>query len=113
MRDNPHGANLLEEAGRTLKTIVLPTLSKEVRYSALMVLRAITLVENELRADHLFEKEIEGDLQRFLKSDESGEGLQMVLSERIREGTYDSSEEIYKLLCRMVDFKLNETNPSG
>jgi len=113
MRDNPQGTDLLTEARRTLIEKVLPTLSSETRFNTLMVLRAMDLAERELRASTTDEKQIAEGLRQLVafKTAKNNNAL-VQLSEGIRQGNFDSSENLYQWLQLMVTFKLKETNPS-
>ena len=107
IRDNPQGADLLSEARRVLSEDVLPTLAPEVRYQALMAIRAVSLVENQLRADPEVETEL--DNQLALIAGVAGPDSVQCLATQIRAGIKDASQEVFDLLEQVVTFKLNET----
>ena len=112
MRNEPQGESLLAEAIRTLNTHIIPTLTSENRYQALMALRALELVRQELLADSNLEKNIDEHLKQLLNVDDHVTDSLMIASERIRKGDFDFSENMYELLRNLVTYKLMETNPN-
>jgi len=112
MRDAPKGVELLAEARRILADKVAPALPPEARYQVLMAIRAITLVERELQANAGIEENLGEMLQQLLGSNAAVPELTRVLSNRIRSGDFDASDDLYEFLRLVVAFKLKETNPT-
>jgi len=112
IRDQPQGTDLLAEAGRVLRESVLPGLAPEARYKVLMVLRAIDLAHHELRSDPALEKKLYQRLSQLVVSGDTDEGRFSVLSNNIREGLFDASDELHVFLLAVTVFKLRETDAS-
>ena len=112
IRDHPQGADLLVEAGRVLRDSVLPGLTSEARYSVLMVLRAMDLVQRELHADPALESRLYERLSQFAVSGDTAQDQCGVLSKNIRDGLFDASEELHVFLLAITAFKLKETDAS-
>ena len=111
MRDRPYAAQLLAEARRLLVEAVVPSVSSQTRYQALMIGKAMDLAERQLNASCEIEEMLEDRLRGIVQSDGSLPQLTSLLSHRIREGSFDRSGEVYKFLRLVVAFKLQETNP--
>jgi hypothetical protein len=112
IRDCPTGADLLAEARHVLRESVLPGLTSEVRYKALMALRAMDLAEREFRADPELENRLKQRLSQLVKSSDTVQDRLSVLSENIRAGNFDASDELYVFLQQATAFKLKETDSS-
>lgn len=112
IRDLPSGADLLAEASRVLRTNILPELTSKSRYDGLMILKAMDLAERELRADHHIENKLKQQLLHLKASEGSSSNNGCVLSSNIRNGPFDASEKIYKILLLLTAYKLKETNAS-
>ena len=105
MHDRPKGADLLAEARRVLTDTVIPGLNAKVRYQALMVLRAMELAEQELRAGSQVEKELNERILRVVGSKVDAAEHSDLLSRQIRKGKFDASTDIYCLLQSITSFK--------
>ena len=112
MRDRPQGADLLAEARRVLANTVLPNLTSDTRYQALMVIRAMNLAEHELRANPRIEVKLNDQLRKLVANEGTLPELFSLLSKRIRNDDFDASEDLYAFLRLVVAFKLRDTNPS-
>ncbi len=111
INDQPHAADLLVEARREFIESVLPNIGSESRYKAAMVLRAMELAERELNSDHEIEQKLLAQLRQLLASEEPESALTGILSRQLREGGFDSSQQLYELLQLAVAFKLRVTDP--
>jgi len=109
--DQPHAADLLLQARREFIEGVLPNISSESRYKAAMVLRAMELAERELNTDHELEQKLLAQLRQLLASEEPESALTGILSQQLREGGFDASQQLYELLQLAVVFKLRVTDP--
>ncbi len=112
IRDQPQGAELLAQARNVLTDRVLPNLSAETRYQALMAIRAIELSRRELLANRGVESRLVDQLRTLLDAESTVPELFSLVSNKLRNGDFDASEELYTLLSSVVAFKLTETNPS-
>lgn len=110
IRDQPHGADLLAEASRVLQANILPHLTSKKRYDALMVLRAMDLVERELRADHKMENKLKQQLFQLTTFAGSSSDCFSALSSCIRKGTFDASKNTHNFLLLITAYKLKETD---
>lgn len=112
IRDQPQGADLLAEAGRTLRERVLPGLTSKARYSVLMALRAMDLAQHELRADLALERRLYQQLSQLIESGHTDKERYSVLSTNIRDGLFDASGKLHDFLLAVTAFKLRETDAS-
>lgn len=112
MRDRPYGAELLDEARRVLVEKIVPNLSPQTRYQALMVAKAMQLAGQEMKADIALEDKLKQRLSRVIGADGTWAQLSSLLSARIREGSFDESDDLYEFLRLVTAFKLRETEPN-
>jgi len=110
IRDEPQGADLLSEARRVLADHVLPNLSSDMRYQTLMVVRAISLVESQLRASSDTESGLRDKLAMIAGDQATEREPVQLLSEQIRTGARDASAEVFCFLKQVAAFKIDETN---
>lgn len=103
MRDNPQGADLLQEARHVLTDIVMPQLSSETKYQLLMVVRAIKLAERQFLADTETEARLTEQLAGYQETNPA-----CTLSSQIRNGKWDASPQVFDVLQDVATFKLKE-----
>ena len=104
MRDKPYGAALLDVARRGLLDDVVPTLSGQQRYVALMVANAIGIVSREIEQADRAAKAWDTALARIARDDSAG--LEASLSRlvgTIRSGQHDADEALYSALVETAD----------
>ncbi len=109
--EQPDAADLLAEARREFIESVLPNIGSESRYKAAMVLRTMELAERELNSDHDVARNLITQLRQLLVTDKPESALSGMLSRQLREGNFDSSQQLYQLLQLVVAFKLRVTDP--
>lgn len=112
MRDRPYGAQLLAEARRLLAGIMANDAPSQPRFQALMIGKAMELAEKELNANLKLEAKLNDHLSRIIGTSSHPAQHPDLLSQQIRRGDFDKSDELYKFLRLVVAFKLRETNPS-
>ena len=111
INDQPNAADLLLEARREFIESILPNIASESRYKAAMVLRAMELAERELASDRDAARKLVAQLRQLLVTDKPESALSGMLSGQLREGKFDSSQNLYELLQLAVIFKLRVTGP--
>lgn len=118
MRDRPEGLSLLQIAASTLREQILPVLSEDKKYVALMVLRALTIAERQLKADEL-PLERERDVLEMLLKDTHSSGdvrahvlrLERELARQVRSGMYDEHRVGQRLLWDLTVQRVRESAP--
>ncbi len=119
MREPPDGAALLEAAQRALRETILPLLEEGARYDALMILRAMAIVEREIRTGESPGADERARFAAFLSegSDAPLEVLARRFAAAIRAGVYDETgprrEAARAALLSAVRARVRETNPNA
>lgn len=90
MRHETAGADLLEAAREALLAEVLPSLTGAQRYTALMVVNALKMVERELAT--------EGRLQAADRAVDELAGPAETLVDALRAGRLDGNPELFRAL---------------
>ena len=124
-RDRPDAAELLEIARAALRESVLPELSGEARFSALMVANAMAMAIRELQQGAGLDRDARDDLATLYGDDAasadtasadaaSAEDLPARLARDIRTGRFDTgaaAERVHRLLLADVRRRLAIGNP--
>src|SRR5689334_15332035 len=118
MRDRPEGLALLRLAEATLREQVLPALHEDKRYIALMILRALSIAERQLRPDELA-LESERDLLEVLldHTQQGGDlrahvgALERELAHQVRSGVFDDHGAVRRLLWDLTFQRVRESAP--
>ena len=105
------GAHLLSLARREIEEQVLPQLSGDARYSARLVLNALTLAEAELRQDLRAEAETGrrlSELSAFEAKAEGSElrGVEQQIQSEIRQGQRDGDSALHDALLAITEGRL-------
>ena len=105
------GAHLLSLARREIEEQILPLLSGDARYSARLVLNALTLAEAELRHDGRAEAETGrrlSELSAFeAKAEGSGfRGFERQIQSEIRQGLRDGDGALHEALLAITEARL-------
>jgi Domain of unknown function (DUF6285) len=100
MRDEPSGSALLDVAQRALMEEIAPTLSRELRYTALMVANAMRIVGREIDLGPRAARAREAALSRVARE---GDGLAedqvaAKLVQAIRAGDFDADATLHQAL---------------
>ena len=126
MQDRPTSAELLEAACEALTGALLPELSGEKRYVALMVANALAIVARDLRTSTQSLKQERKRLQELLSLPSSEiansnalrdevEAMNRELASEIRAGAFDAPgqprEEVKAHLLETTRAKLRANNP--
>ena len=114
MRNDPSLDNLLDIACEALRNDIIPTLSGQTRYQALMVANAISIVKRQIASEknERFEDKIK--VVDFSNSD-----TYQIFNQRpaleIRNGIHNPSspsfDMVYDYLLNLVEKKVEESNP--
>jgi hypothetical protein len=125
MNDRPDAKNLLATARDALAAEILPTLKGRARYTALMIVNAISIAEREIEAGAAPSRAEYERLQNLLRersgssSDEARyaelAGYNRRLAEEIRAGRFDGPERaaLIEHLRRTTEEKLAVSNPKA
>lgn len=105
------GARLLSLARREIEEQVLPLLSGDARYSARLVLNALTLAEAELRQDLRAEAETGRRLLELLAFEAKAEGsefrgVERQIQSEIRQGLRDGDAALHEALLAITTGRL-------
>ena len=118
MRDRPEGLMLLQLAETTLREQLLPALSEDKKYVALMVLKALSIAGRQLSADlgplvrerdaleaALQVNQRSGDVRADLAA------LERELAQRVRSGACDEHSGLQRLLWDLTCQRVRESAP--
>lgn len=118
MRDRPEGLALLQVAAAALREQLLPVLSEDKKYVALMVLRALSIAERQLTPN---DAPLEGErdaLEALLKQTRGRSdlrahvsGLERELARQVRSGAYDDQRVVQRLLWDLTLQRVRESAP--
>lgn len=118
MRDRPEGLALLQLAAENLREQILPVLAEDKKYVALMILRAMSIAERQLRPD---EVSLEGERERLeglLDQTRPGGGLrahvgalERELAQQVRKGAHDDRDTVRRLLWDLTVQRVRESAP--
>lgn len=124
MRDRPSGADLLAIARRTLVETVLPALGDDRRIAALMIARAMEIVEREAAAGDAGQRafiagvamlygEAAPAVTRYDDVEAAWKRLASRLSRDLRGGTLDREKQTraWRLLVADAEARVAESNP--
>ncbi len=105
------GARLLSLARREIEEQVLPLLSGDARYSARLVLNALTLAEAELRHDHRAEAETGRRLSELSTFEAKADGsepqdIERQIQSEIRQGLRDGDAALHEALLAITEGRL-------
>ncbi|MDJ0942178.1 MAG: DUF6285 domain-containing protein [Kiloniellales bacterium] len=109
-RHQTSGAALLRIARAVLKDDLLPTLPRERRLEALMVLSALGMAEREL--ENAAPEDETGAIAGLLGTATGDKpDLRRRLAEAIRAGRFDGSTALFELARSGLEWRLRETDP--
>jgi hypothetical protein len=115
MREQPHGADLLQAAIDVLRGEIMPALQPEHRHAALMVASALAIAARQSSAGSAPEQQECATLAALLASDADLAGLNALLGRRIRAGAADPGKpqhaEIIAQLRQMTRERVLESCP--
>src|SRR4051794_19477704 len=96
MRERPEGQALLQLAVATLREQILPILPDDMKYVGLMIIKAVSIAERQLRLDERPLQSEQSTLEALLdqpreKTDLPGRiaELEREFARRVRGGAYD------------------------
>jgi hypothetical protein len=111
MRDQPDGEKLLSAAARAFRKNILQEVSKEHRYSALMIARIMDIAERQVAAGDAPERAEKEGLSEILGAKGSLEELNRKLVDKIRTGGFDKDERLRRHLVETTRVRVLESNP--
>jgi hypothetical protein len=118
MRDRPEGLSLIQIAAATFREQILPVLPEDKKYVALMVLRALSIAERQLKSDEL-PLERERDVLEMLLKEARHQGdvhadvlrLERELARQVRSGKHDTNRAAQRLLWDLTVQRVRESAP--
>lgn len=128
MLDQPYGAELLEEARRTLLENLLPVLPPDRRYDALMVANAMAIAAREASEGNAADRRAHEELLRLTGATPESEDsrdldvgglteLERHLAQQIRIGAFDAPgsrrDAVLGYLRRSTIARLRISNPKA
>lgn len=112
--DQPHGANLLSVARKSLFKDILPSLPKDLNYNARMIASAMSMIERELNTGLQINNQIYSLLNGFYKNTltKSDHHLQQLADDiRANKTAVQDRQAVFDLLIQILLLKLKITNP--
>jgi hypothetical protein len=122
MLDRPDAAALLEQARADYRTVILPRVPRECRYTALMILRAMEIAGRELETRDEVSRKALGQMQALFEGegaeclagpelDATLERLAARLVRGIRAGDFDGDARVPLVLRALTMDTLSLNNP--
>lgn len=118
MRDRPQGHELLTIAAQTFRDEILPALPEEKKYTALMILNAMSIAERQQAIGEgplndecdLLEVVLDASPQQS-ELHARAEELNRAFAQRVRDGALDNDETARRVLWAITLQKVRESAP--
>ncbi len=119
MRDRPQGHDLLAIAAKTFRDQLLPALPEDKKYTAMMLLNALSIAERQLaHGEAALQMEVDAlasalqiDVPVDVTLDAQLRTLNRSLAQRVRKGVADDNAELQGLVWAVTLQKVRESSP--